>query len=73
MRQFFYIEIDPYANAFNVEDNGKCWTKDETEDTPWDWERKYEIDSLAIQFVYYMIIGRRLVTMPSLPSRLREP
>lgn len=47
VRQFRYIEIDPYANAFNVTDNGKCWTKDETEDTPWDWERKYEIDSLC--------------------------
>ena len=47
LRQFRYIEIDPYANAFNVEANGRCWTKDDTEDTPWDWERKYEIDSLA--------------------------
>lgn len=47
VRQFRYIEIDPYANAFNVTDNGNCWVKDETEDTPWDWERKYEIDSLA--------------------------
>lgn len=46
-RQMFYIGIDPYANAFNEEANGNCWEKDITEDNPWNWERKYEIDSLC--------------------------
>lgn len=46
-RQFHYINIDPYANAFNEEANGNCWEKDETEQNPWVWERKYEIDSLC--------------------------
>lgn len=46
-KQFQQILIDPYANAFNVEPNGACWAKDRTADTPWDWERKYEIDSLC--------------------------
>ena len=46
-RQFRYICIDPYANAFNKEANGNCWEKDETEQSPWVWERKYEIDSLC--------------------------
>lgn len=53
-RQFQYICIDPYANAFNAEPNGNCWEKDETEMNDWLWERKYEIDSLCypVQFAY---------------------
>ena len=47
-RQFKYIAIDPYANAFNREENGQCWEVDETERNPWVWERKYEIDSLFL-------------------------
>lgn len=46
-RQARYIHIDPYANAFNEEPNGNCWEKDLTEYNPWNWERKYEIDSLC--------------------------
>jgi len=46
-RQMRYILIDPYANAFNEEANGNCWDVDITDSTPWDWERKYEIDSLC--------------------------
>lgn len=53
-RQFMYINIDPYANAFNEEANGNCWEKDETKMNDWLWERKYETDSLCypIQFAY---------------------
>lgn len=46
-RQAKYIHIDSYANAFNEEANGNCWEKDITEYNPWNWERKYEIDSLC--------------------------
>ncbi|WP_044916339.1 glycoside hydrolase family 125 protein [Butyrivibrio sp. WCE2006] len=46
-KQFEQICIDPYANAFNTEANGRCWAKDRTDDNPWDWERKYELDSLC--------------------------
>ena len=42
-RQVKCIFIDPYANAFNKEPNGQKWDKD----SPWVWERKYEIDSLC--------------------------
>lgn len=53
-RQFQYICIDPYANAFNEEANGNCWAQDETEMNDWLWERKYEVDSLCypISFAY---------------------
>nr|WP_242821380.1 glycoside hydrolase family 125 protein [Candidatus Arthromitus sp. SFB-rat-Yit] len=46
-RQVKCILIDPYANAFNKEPNGNKWDNDITEDSPWVWERKYEIDSLC--------------------------
>ena len=53
-RQFQYICIDPYANAFNETSNGNCWAKDETEMNDWLWERKYEVDSLCypLSFAY---------------------
>lgn len=53
-RQMDCILIDPYANAFNIEPNGQKWDNDITKDSPWVWERKYEIDSLCfpIRLVY---------------------
>jgi len=55
-RQFQYILIDPYANAFNEESNGNKWDDDLTEMNDWLWERKYEIDSLCypIQLAYLL-------------------
>ncbi len=55
-RQFMYISIDPYANAFNETANGNCWEKDETKMNDWLWERKYETDSLCypIQLAYLL-------------------
>lgn len=46
-RQFLYIHIDPYANAFNEKPDGSCWRKDQTEQNDWVWERKFEVDSLC--------------------------
>ena len=46
-RQLEYVVLDPYANAFNREPNGAGHVTDETEMSPWVWERKYEIDSLC--------------------------
>ena len=50
-RQFLYIALDPYANAFNQEDNDNKYERDRTSQTreqeKWTWERKYEIDSLC--------------------------
>ncbi|WP_130859469.1 glycoside hydrolase family 125 protein [Gracilibacillus phocaeensis] len=55
-KQFFYINIDPYANAFNEEANGAGHQDDHTEMNDWIWERKYEIDSLAypVQLAYLL-------------------
>lgn len=55
-RQFFYINIDPYANAFNESPNGACWDSDDMGRNDWLWERKYELDSLCypIQLAYLL-------------------
>jgi meiotically up-regulated gene 157 (Mug157) protein len=39
--------IDPYANAFNPAPNGQCWHKDFPDQSPWVFERKFELDSWA--------------------------
>lgn len=60
-RQIDCILIDPYANAFNEEPNGHCFAQDKTEENPWLWERKYEIDSLCyplqLAFLLYRETG----------------
>ena len=55
-RQFKFINLDPYANAFNEEANNAGHQTDQTEMNPWVWERKYEIDSLCypIQLAYLL-------------------
>lgn len=53
-RQFKNIQIDPYANAFNETDSDLGHVDDLPRKSPWVWERKYEIDSLAypIRLIY---------------------
>jgi meiotically up-regulated gene 157 (Mug157) protein len=55
------ILIDPYANAFNEEANGNCWSHDKTDMKPELWERKYEIDSLCypvqLSYLYWKETG----------------
>lgn len=46
-RQLMYIEIEPYANAFNKEPNSQGHITDLPKQGPWVFERKYEIDSLC--------------------------
>ncbi len=55
-KQFYYINIDPYANAFNETENHAGYQDDHTEMNGWIWERKYEIDSLCypIQLAYLL-------------------
>lgn len=53
---------DPYANAFNEDDNNMGHQTDKTEMKPFIWERKYEIDSLCyplqLAYLYYKNTGR---------------
>lgn len=61
-KQFFYINIDPYANAFNETANHAGHQTDHTEMNDWIWERKYEIDSLCyptqLAYLLYKNTGR---------------
>ena len=60
-RQLMYIEIDPYANAFNKEPNGKGHVTDLPKQGPWVYERKYEVDSLCypirLLYLYWKASG----------------
>lgn len=75
-RQVKYICIDPYANAFNEEPNGKRWDEDETFLTPWTWERKYETDSLCypvwLAWSYWKATGRAQVFTPQWREAARK-
>lgn len=61
-KQFGYINLDPYANAFNEEANGAGHQTDDTKMNPWIWERKYEIDSLCyplqLSYLLWKATGR---------------
>ena len=46
-RQIEYVLTDPYANAFNPTPDGNCWHRDFPDQSPWVFERKFELDSLA--------------------------
>lgn len=54
-RQSRCIVKDPYANAFNKEDNGRGHQDDYTKMGPGIWERKWEVDSLCypIRLAYH--------------------
>lgn len=61
-RHMHYIAIDPYANAFNETANDWHWNAgDETEMSPWVWERKFEIDSacfsIRLAYSYWKATG----------------
>lgn len=59
--QFGYILKDPYANAFNEEANSHGHIHDIPQNSPWVWERKYEIDSLCypvrLAYLYWKATG----------------
>ncbi|MDI9498706.1 MAG: glycoside hydrolase family 125 protein [Bacillota bacterium] len=61
-RQFMYIRIDPYANAFNVADNDQGYVNDIPRKNPWVWEQKYEVDSLCypirLLYLYWKKTGK---------------
>jgi meiotically up-regulated gene 157 (Mug157) protein len=64
-KQAFFIGIDPYGNAFNLEPNGQGFKQDEGLRTPYTWERKYEIDSLCypldMVYRYYEATGDQTI------------
>lgn len=71
-RQLKYIEIDPYANAFNKEPNGKGHITDLPKQGPWVFERKYEVDSLCypirLLYLYWKQSGSTAIITERLES-----
>jgi len=60
-RQAKYVNIDPYANAFNFGPTGSEWDSDNTTMKPELHERKFEVDSLCypvrLAYHYWKISG----------------
>jgi meiotically up-regulated gene 157 (Mug157) protein len=60
-RQFKCINIDPFANAFNMGPTGSDWDSDATAMKPELHERKWEIDSLCyplrLAYQYWKVTG----------------
>ena len=46
-RHVFYVNLDPYSNAFNEIAHEKSHRDDTDFSSPYIWERKYEVDSLC--------------------------
>lgn len=46
-RHAFYVNLDPYSNAFNEIMHDESHTDDTDFFSPYIWERKYEVDSLC--------------------------
>lgn len=72
IRQLRSILLDPYANAFNQGPNGLGHQTDETEMSPWIWERKYEIDSLCYPLQLSYLLWRNTGRTSHLGDLFRE-
>ena len=46
-RHVFYVNLDPYSNAFNEVAHERSHQDDTDFSSPYIWERKYEVDSLC--------------------------
>lgn len=71
-RQLMYIEINPYANAFNKTANGNGHITDLPKQGPWVFERKYEVDSLCypirLLYLYWKQTGNETIIKEKLES-----
>ncbi len=65
-KQFFYINIDPYANAFNEEANGAGHQSDHTEMNDWIWEENMRLTHYVILFnlpIFYIKIRGKQISL----------
>ena len=63
----FYINLDPYTNAFNSRPLEKGYSEDDLSNfqSGWIWERKYEVDSLCASLYlaheYFQVTGDKSI------------
>jgi meiotically up-regulated gene 157 (Mug157) protein len=76
LRQFKCINIDPYANAFNMGPTGSDWDTDLTDMKKDLHERKYEIDSLCyplfLAYHYWQVTGDDSVFGPEWEAAVKN-
>lgn len=72
----FYIQVDPYSNAFNAAEKVPEHGYQDTTDfeSKWIWERKYEVDSLCaslyLAYEYYDLVGDTTIFTPALKGMI---
>lgn len=72
----FYVNLDPYTNAFNSAELGQRWSDADRSNfmSGWIWERKYEVDSICaplyLTHEYYTVTHDQSIFTPELRSML---
>lgn len=75
-RHAFYVNLDPYSNAFNEICHDESHKDDTDFTSPYIWERKYEVDSLCasvyLVYDYYDVTSDDSIFTPELHKMLEN-